>query len=174
MKKISEDDVTKEDLDAAFDAADPDNSDSVEYTELDAFIKGRAPVGTKAPEVKRRKSIARVKPSLLAALATSMGIRPPVVSAEAADQAGTGESDFEAMMKARAEQFGAADLNFDGKLDFNEFCIMVKAREVTEYTDEQLREKFNVLDTDGSGSIDQNEFISFSLKDALKRSKGRA
>ena len=54
-----------------------------------------------------------------------MGVKPELI-ADAMDTVGKGEDDFEAMMKARAEAFGAADLDFDGKLDYNEFKTMVK------------------------------------------------
>ena len=59
-------------------------------------------------------------------------------------------------------------------LDFSEFCAMVKYRETTKYSEKQLREKFTELDADQSGKVDLPEFITYSLKDALKRSKGRA
>ena len=42
---------------------------------------------------------------------------------------------------------------------------MVKYREVKEYSETELREKFNILDADRSGKID-HEFISYSLRDA--------
>ena len=172
MSKIGPD-FPKDALDKAFDEADPDNSNSVEYKELEGFIKGRKP-SAKPIEVKQKKGLQkRVKPSLLAALATSMGVKPELI-ADAMDTVGKGEDDFEAMMKARAEAFGAADLDFDGKLDYNEFKTMVKARETAEYTEKQLKAKFEALDLDGSGKIDQFEFITFSLRDALKRSKGKA
>jgi len=51
---------------------------------------------------------------------------------------------------------------------------MVKYRETATYTEEQLRAKFTDLDEDGSGKVELHEFIAFSLRDALKRSKGRA
>ena len=51
---------------------------------------------------------------------------------------------------------------------------MVKYRETKEYTDKQLQEKFDDLDADKSGKIEQHEFIQYSLRDAIRRSKGRA
>ena len=77
-------------------------------------------------------------------------------------------------MRARAEAFNHADLDFDGKLDFEEFRSMVTFRETKKYSEEELKAKFRALDADGSGKIDQYEFISYSLRDALKRSKGKA
>ena len=73
------------------------------------------------PPEKKTSGLRKTKPSLLAALASSMGVKPDLV-AEAMEVAGESEHNFEAVMRARAEAFGAADLDFDGKLDFNEFC----------------------------------------------------
>ena len=102
MSKIGPD-FPKDALDKAFDEADPDNSNSVEYKELEGFIKGRKP-SAKPIEVKQKKGLQkRVKPSLLAALATSMGVKPELI-ADAMDTVGKGEDDFEAMMKARARR----------------------------------------------------------------------
>jgi len=122
----------------------------------------------------KKKPKTRMKPSLLAALASSMGVNPVLVADAVEEQASGKKQDFDTIMRKRATEFGAADLDFDGKLDFNEYCIMVRNRETTEYTETQLREKFNALDLDGSGKIDQYEFITFSLRDAFKRSKGKA
>ena len=174
MQKIGPD-VPMKDLETAFDEADPDNSNSVEYAELDGFLRGRkqTPAGDK--KVKKEEKKPRVKPSLLAALATSMGVRKELLEeAVTNDTAGSGEGDFESLMRARAEAFNHADLDFDGKLDFEEFRSMVTFRETKKYSEEELKAKFRALDADGSGKIDQYEFISYSLRDALKRSKGKA
>jgi len=174
MKKIADDDVPQTALDEAFDEADPDKSGTIEFKELEGFLKGRKQPAPRPSTPTRKTSMkAKVKPSLLAALASSMGVKPELI-ADAMDIVGSSEEDFDAMMKARAEAFGAADLDFDGKLDFNEYCTMVKARETATYTEAEFRAKFAALDIDGSGKIDQYEFITFSLRDALKRSKGRA
>jgi len=115
--------------------------------------------------------------NLLTALASSMGVRPEKQwfnEASSANIVGEGSDDFQDMMRDRAGAFGHADLDQDGQLDFDEFCAMVKYRETTKYTEKQLREKFNDLDADGSGTVDLPEFINYSLRDSLKRSKGRA
>ena len=128
------------------------------------------------PEIKKATSTKRPKPSMLAALATSMGVRPNLLNdaVEAADTVGDGENEFAALMRERAAAFQKADLDFDGKLDFEEYKAMVKYRETKEYTDKQLQEKFDDLDADKSGKIEQHEFIQYSLRDAIRRSKGRA
>jgi len=173
LKMLGED-VPDDVLDKAFQESDPDKSGTIEFKEFDTFLKGRkSPGKSPVPAKKGLPPGKRPKPSLLAALATSMGVRPQVIT-DAMDTVGASEDDFEGLMKSRAAAFGAADLDFDGKLDFNEFCTMVKARETAEYTEAQLKAKFSALDIDGSGKIDQYEFITFSLRDALKRSKGRA
>ena len=127
-------------------------------------------------KTKRSPKLAK-QANLLAALASSMGVRSNLQwfdEAQAANIQGKGESEFSAMMSTRASGFGHADLDKDGKLDFDEFSAMVKFRETKNYSEKQLREKFADLDEDGSGKVDLHEFIAFSLRDALKRSRGRA
>ena len=67
----------------------------------------------------------------------------------------------------------AADADNDGKLDFDEFCAFVRDREEGEFTDEELRKRFEALDEDGSGKVDMSEYLQWSLKDALSRSSDR-
>jgi len=80
----------------------------------------------------------------------------------AGDVAGAGEEDFEEGMAANAADRDAADADNDGKLDFTEFCQFVRDREVGEFTDEELRKRFNALDEDGSGKVDMSEYLSQS------------
>ena len=69
----------------------------------------------------------------------------------------------------------AADADRDGKLDFVEFCQFVKDREegAENYTDDELKARFEALDDDKSGKIDMHEYLQWSLKDALARSSAR-
>lgn len=46
-------------------------------------------------------------------------------------------------------------------------------RELRQHTDEELRARFEALDLDGNGFIDADEFIKFSLREALQRSSVR-
>ena len=49
-----------------------------------------------------------------------------------------------------------ADKNGDGKIDLNEFILMVSDK-ATLFNEENLRKAFNMLDVDGDGRIDQRE-----------------
>ena len=76
-------------------------------------------------------------------------------------------------MRQNAAERDAADADNDGKLDFTEFCTFVRDREEGEFTDAELRKRFDALDEDGSGKVDMNEYLQWSLKDALARSSSR-
>ena len=89
------------------------------------------------------------------------------------DVAGEGEEDFETGMRQNAMERDAADADNDGKLDFGEFCQFVHDREEGEFTEEELKKRFDLLDEDGSGKIDMFEYLEWSLKDALLRSSSR-
>ena len=120
--------------------------------------------------------------------AAATGRRPPGLSdfsdAAMADEfakAGFSEAaakEFEEGMQANAVDYLAADKDDDGKLDFDEFCNLVREREVGSGPDgehplDELRRRFRDLDADGSGSVDRSEFIQFSLYDSLSRASGR-
>ena len=89
------------------------------------------------------------------------------------DVGGLGEEDFEEGMRQNAEEYDAADKDADNKLDFGEFCAMVRQREVGDFTEEELKARFAALDADGSGKVDMGEYLQFSLRDALARSSDR-
>ena len=55
-------------------------------------------------------------------------------------------------------------------MDFDEFSVMVRAREMGIHTEAALRQRFEELDADGSGYVEMTEFIKFALRDALSRS----
>merc|ERR1711965_785759 len=50
---------------------------------------------------------------------------------------------------------------------------MVRGRVEGPFTDEQLKERFETLDADGSGKVDMAEYLQWSLCDALARSSER-
>ena len=49
----------------------------------------------------------------------------------------------------------------------------MRDREVGEFTDEELKKRFDALDEDGSGQVDMHEYLQWSLKDVLQRSSSR-
>ena len=69
------------------------------------------------------------------------------------------EEAFERGMQRQAQDMEAHDVDQDNKLDFGEFCNLVREREVGDFTEEELRERFNMLDADGSGKVDLSEYI---------------
>ena len=83
------------------------------------------------------------------------------------------EETFDAGMRHAAQDYDAHDVDQDNKLDFGEFCAMVRDREEGDHTDEELNARFVELDEDGSGKVDMNEYIRWSLRDALSRSSER-
>ena len=83
------------------------------------------------------------------------------------------EEDFESGMRHAAADYQAHDADGDHKLDFNEFCALVRDRESGEFTDEELKARFEQLDADGSGQVDLHEYVRYSLRDALQRSSSR-
>ena len=83
------------------------------------------------------------------------------------------EEDFLSGMRQNAMDYQAHDTDNDGKLNFEEFCALVREREDADHTDEELRERFTALDGDGSGLVDMHEYVRWSLRDALSRSAQR-
>ena len=84
-----------------------------------------------------------------------------------------GSVKFATNMRHNAMERDAADLDQDGKLDFGEFCTMVRERNASELTEEELKDLFDKLDADGSGQVDMIEYLQWSLRDALTRSSSR-
>lgn len=60
---------------------------------------------------------------------------------------------------ARAKAHESADHDGDGKLNFDEFCAYVRAHEPGEFSDDELRQRFQLLDADGSGEVDMSEYV---------------
>ena len=76
-------------------------------------------------------------------------------------------------MRQNAMERDAADADNDGKLDFGEFCQLIRDREEGEHSEAELRKRFDALDEDKSGRVDMSEYLQWSLKDALARSSDR-
>jgi len=181
-------------IEQAFEHADASKSGSVDFGEFDAFLRQErrpsAPpeVKTKPPAVKASKPPVPVESTMpktrkmreaqkLHALATSMGVRHNITwmdDATSTNVVGQGEDEYKGMMQARQNAFDMADLDKDGMLNFEEFCAMVRYREVETYTDEQLRARFDDMDADGTGLVDLPEFIVHCLRDAVLKVRGRA
>ena len=155
-------DAPKKEVDAFFDSIDVDGSGFIEFHELKKALNEREI----AKKTKNKKSKKKAKaPAPAPAYAAD--------TAEDGDVAGEGEEDFETGMRQNAMERDAADADNDGKLDFGEFCVFVREREEGEFTDEELKKRFDALDEDGSGKIDMAEYLQWSLKDALMRSSQR-
>ena len=78
--------------------------------------------------------------------------------------------EFEISMRQAVMEFDALDDNQDTQLDFREFSRMTREREIGVHSEKALRERFNALDTDNSGTVDLAEYITYSLRDAFLRS----
>lgn len=68
----------------------------------------------------------------------------------------------------------SADSEHQG-INFATFCKLIREREVSaeEIPEEELRERFLALDTNGSGIIGKDEYMRFSLRDSLARSASK-
>ena len=63
------------------------------------------------------------------------------------------EMEFAAGIRQAANDYQAHDVNNDQKLDFEEFCALVREREEGDFSDEELQKRFEALDADGSGKV---------------------
>ena len=97
---------------------------------------------------------------------------PPPAEAEDEEDVANAEAeeDFAAGMANAAVDYQAHDTDGDHKLDFDEFCALVRDRESGDHTEEELRARFEQLDADGSGQVDLHEYVRYSLRDALSSS----
>ena len=143
-------------MNAAFDVLDDTGDGYIEYGEFKAALSKHSKKGKGQPPPQPKKAASSAS-----------------AAAEDGDVAGTGEEEFEVGMKQNAMERDAADADQDGKLDFNEFCQLVRDREEGEHTEEELKKRFQQLDGDGSGKVDMAEYLQFSLRDALARSSDR-
>ena len=100
---------------------------------------------------------------------------PPPAEAEDEEDVANAEAeeDFAVGMANAAVDYQAHDTDGDHKLDFDEFCALVRDRESGDHTEEELRARFEQLDADGSGQVDLHEYVRYSLRDALSRSSSR-
>jgi Ca2+-binding EF-hand superfamily protein len=76
---------------------------------------------------------------------------------------------FDIGMRQLAMEFDAMDLDVNRSLDFSEFSQLIRSREMAVHSEKALRERFDALDVNGSGTVDMPEFIKFTLRDALSR-----
>jgi len=146
-------------VDALFNSIDDDGNGWIEFAELKmALNEKNAKRATKELADKKKKADA---------------IKASDVAAADGDVGGEGEEDFETGMRQNAMERDAADADNDGKLDFGEFCVFVREREEGEFTEAELRTRFDALDEDRSGKVDMHEYLHWSLRDALMRSSSR-
>lgn len=183
-------------VDALFDEFDHDGGGRIEFKELNRCLRQGSKVGaiTKVvdppPPPKAMKPKQRPR-SAASGMRTSDNGRgnagatpaggdvplmrrdcyePPAVDDVANEQQ---EEAFEVGMRQNAMEYDAADVNHDTKLDFAEFSTMIREREAGGHTEDELRARFDSIDENKNDRIDLDEFIRFSLRDALARSSAR-
>ena len=89
---------------------------------------------------------------------------PPPTRADKRDAKGALDS-----VKSSATRFAEADIDGDGKLDFEEFYAMLPHRVRDAHAPEEIRDWFDFADEDRSGSLSINEFFSWTLSNAAAR-----
>ena len=143
-----------------------DGNDYIEFAELKVALSvARTDLLAKEAETKKKKELRKQK-----TLDGRLDGRP---STAENDVAGTGEQDFAEGMERAAEDRDAADKDADTKLDFGEFCELVREREEGDIPDEELKVRFELLDVDKTGKIEMHEYLIWSLKDCLARASTR-
>ena len=96
------------------------------------------------------------------------------MDASAEDVAGpAGGEPFDVSVRQNAMEYYAAVTNKEKKLDFPEFCALVREREEGDFAEEELRARFDYLDSRKSGKVDLHDYLRFALRDALARSSSR-
>jgi Ca2+-binding EF-hand superfamily protein len=154
-------DFPKQVIEAAFDEFDPNKSGSIDFEELNKFLKKSLGI---AGVLGLKKATNRP--------------RSTSPNAEASDVHGEGRGDFRSNMQIKADDFFKADADGNSELGFDEFCNMVRMRDpehdpTAKMSDEELKKLFVQLDLDGGGTVDLAEYVQWALQQALKESKGR-
>ena len=154
-------DFPRQVIEAAFDEFDPNKSGSIDFEELNKFLKKSLGI---AGVLGLKKATNRP--------------RSTSPNAEASDVFGEGRGDFRSNMQIKADDFFKADEDGNSELGFDEFCNMVRMRDpehdpTAKMSDEELKKLFVQLDLDGGGTVDLAEYVQWALQQALKESKGR-
>ena len=82
----------------------------------------------------------------------------------------TSRKAFDVGVRQAVMEFDAMDLDRNATLGFDEFCTMVRNREMGVHSESALRQRFDAIDADGSGTLEMPEFIKYALREALSRS----
>ena len=77
-------------------------------------------------------------------------------------------------MRHNAIEFHAYDKDEDGHLDFDEFCKMIRERELGVHPEPQIGHRFKELDPEGNGYVSVANYLIYSLRDAASRSSLRS
>ena len=83
----------------------------------------------------------------------------------------TGKELFRLEMEQNQTEFAKYDADESEQLDFNEFCKLIREREVGyNHTELEMTQRFEELDRNGNGKIDMDEYLAYALQDSLARS----
>jgi len=189
-------------IDGIFDEFDEDRGGRVEFKELHRLLRqgstfsvanirrerspdrtmpgGKPRPGSAAPGVPGSPSQPQRTPAANRPSSAHVGGPPPSLGrlpsemVEADDVAAEYEEEaFDVGMRQNAMDYDAADVNQDSKLSFDEFSAMIREREDGVHTHAELKARFESIDENGNNRIDLDEFIRYSLRDALQRSAAR-